>query len=185
MSEYERLELRFEKGRNIKEIRVEALQGEGEILLTEKAISLTDGADNQESVIIPGVYLIKLVDERNVEFHRYFEVISHNLSSNQLEKMKEVLESRVIGITRDFNSQREVMSTGNESEATVSEFGLMVKYFKELEQALDNISKTPIEALKKEYQLTKMPKKTKRKRAALGSNKRRTLPRRKRDNSLL
>lgn len=159
MSEYERLELRFEKGRNIKEIRVEALQGEGEILLTEKAISLTDGADNQESVIIPGVYLIKLVDERNVEFHRYFEVISHNLSSNQLEKMKEVLESRVIGITRDFNSQREVMSTGNESEATVSEFGLMVKYFKELEQALDNISKTPIEALKKEYQLTKMPKK--------------------------
>ena len=70
MSEYERLELRFEKGRNIKEIRVEALQGDGEILLTEESISLTDGADNQESVIIPGVYLIKLMDERNVEFHR-------------------------------------------------------------------------------------------------------------------
>lgn len=159
ISEYERLELRFEQGRNVREIKVESLQGEGEITLGDKGICLTDGTDDQDSIIIPGVYLIRMINEHNVETHHYFEVTSHNLSSNQLEKMKEVLESRVMGITRDFNSQRETVNLNDNSETLVNEFGLLMKHFNELEQALNKITEMPIENLKKEYVLTDVSKK--------------------------
>ena len=159
LSEYEQLDLRFEGGKNVREIRVESLQGDEDIrLLESEELRLTDGTTNQEMSVIPGIYGIWVIDEQGVERHYFYEIISHNLKMDQLEMMKSALESRVLGITRDLFSQRESGNAQDGSSTLVDTVGLLMKHYNALEQALDSIVGMPIEDLKKSYQMTEISK---------------------------
>lgn len=159
LSEYEQLDLRFEGGKNVREIRVESLQGDEDIrLLESEEVRLTDGTTNQEMSVIPGIYGIWVIDEQGVERHYFYEIISHNLKMDQLDLMKSALESRVLGITRDLFSQRESGNAQDGSSTLVDTVGLLMKHYNALEQALDSIVGMPIEDLKKSYQMTEISK---------------------------
>lgn len=159
LSEYEQLDLRFEGGKNVREIRVESLQGDEDIrLLESEELRLTDGTTNQEMSVIPGIYGIWVIDEQGIERHYFYEIISHNLKMDQLEMMKSALESRVLGITRDLFSQRESGNAQDGSSTLVDTVGLLMKHYNALEQALDSIVGMPIEDLKKSYQTTEISK---------------------------
>lgn len=159
LSEYEQLELRFEGGKNIREIRIESLQGDEDILLSEnEVVFLTDGTTHQEMSVIPGIYGIWVLDEQGVERHYFYEVVSHNLKTDQLELMKSALESRVLGITRDLFSQRDSGSAQDGAATFVDIVGLLMKHYNTLEQALDKIIGMPIENLKKSYHTTEISK---------------------------
>lgn len=159
LSEYEKLELKFEGGKNVREIRIEPLQGDEDIYLKEnQEICLTDGTTNQEMSVIPGVYGIWVVDEHGVERRYFYEIISHNMKMDQLELMKSALESRVLGITRDLFNQRESGNTQDGPTTLVDTLGILMKHYNALEQALDKIIGMPIDNLKKEYQTTEISK---------------------------
>ena len=159
LSEYERLELRFESGKEIKAIKVESLQSDEEVVLQDgDSVCLTDGTTNQEVSIIPGIYGLYVINEKGDEFPLFFEITSHNMSSSQLERMKEALESRVLGITRDLFNQREASNQRDGSSNFVDTLSLLIKYYNKLEEALDKIIGEPIENLTKVYQTTTISK---------------------------
>lgn len=157
-SEYSRCELTFESTDPTATLELEYLNEEGVVTLSPyDRIVLADTQVRDEGYI-PGNFKLKLTTGHQT-WEGYFSVLPQSVDAETLTQMRELLEKKANGITRNLYSQKLI---GKEQDYEVDCLNLLTylsQYQDELFQALLQVERNPIESLEQQYVQSTISKK--------------------------
>lgn len=156
--EYGRCDLTFESDDPTASLELEYMNEDGKVcLLPQDRITLADNLVHEEGYV-PGNFSLKLKFQQEC-FEGFFTVHPQSINDETLHQMRELLESKANGITRNLYSQKLVGQDQQYEQDCLNLLTFLGQHQDELFQTLRQIERNPIESLEHQYELSKLSKK--------------------------
>ena len=151
--EYERCQVELLSDEPEATLELEYMNEDGNVSIHPyQPFILSEGNDDDQG-FIPGIFTIRYKSKKS-RWEGFFQVKPQSLQHEELSQMRELLESKATGITRNVYSKK--LSSTDEvfSKNTLDSLTFLIQHFDELMKSLNQVLKHPIEELDQDYQIT-------------------------------